>query len=130
MRNRISASILATLLAVLGVAACDSSGSSSRGGGKDDTVTLVTHDSFAVSKRVLRDFTKRTGITVKVLKNGDAGAALNQAILTKDAPLGDAFFGVDNTFLSPRSPPASSCRTRPRASTRCPRRCASMTRTG
>jgi thiamine transport system substrate-binding protein len=53
-----------------------------------------------VSKSVLRDFTKQTGITVKLLKNGDAGAALNQAILTKDAPLGDAFFGVDNTFLS------------------------------
>ena len=37
---------------------------------------------------------------MKVLKSGDAGAALNQAILTKDDPLGDAFFGVDNTFLS------------------------------
>ena len=41
-----------------------------------------------------------TGMKVQVLKNGDAGAALNQAILTKDAPLGDAFFGVDNTFLT------------------------------
>jgi thiamine transport system substrate-binding protein len=65
-----------------------------------DTVTLVTHDSFLVSKPVLRAFTQQTGITVKVLKSGDAGAALNQAILTKDHPLGDAFFGVDNTFLS------------------------------
>ena len=37
---------------------------------------------------------------MRVLKNGDAGAALNQVILTKDAPLGDAFFGVDNTFLT------------------------------
>ncbi len=49
---------------------------------------------------MLRAFTKQTGITVKVLKDGDAGAALNQAILTKDNPLGDAFFGIDNTFLS------------------------------
>ncbi len=60
----------------------------------------MTHDSFAVSKPVLRAFTQQTGIKVKVLKSGDAGAALNQAILTKDDPLGDAFFGVDNTFLS------------------------------
>ena len=64
------------------------------------TITLVTHDSFAVSKSVLAAFTKQTGIKVKVLKAGDAGAALNQAILTKDHPVGDVFFGVDNTFLT------------------------------
>lgn len=66
----------------------------------DVTVTLVTHDSFAVSKSVVRAFTRETGIRVRLLPSGDAGAALNQAILTKDHPLGDVFFGVDNTFLS------------------------------
>jgi thiamine transport system substrate-binding protein len=100
VRTRILAPILVLAVAALGLTACGTSSSGSGSGGTDDTVTLVTHDSFAVSKSVLRDFTKQTGITVKVLKNGDAGAALNQAILTKDAPLGDAFFGVDNTFLS------------------------------
>jgi thiamine transport system substrate-binding protein len=64
------------------------------------TITLMAHDSFAVSKSVLAAFTKQTGITVKVLPSGDAGAALNQAILTKSHPLGDVFFGVDNTYLS------------------------------
>ncbi|MCJ7670516.1 MAG: thiamine ABC transporter substrate-binding protein [Acidimicrobiia bacterium] len=64
------------------------------------TLTLVTHDSFALSKSVLRAFERETGIAVRVLPSGDAGAALNQAILTKDAPLGDLLFGVDNTFLS------------------------------
>jgi thiamine transport system substrate-binding protein len=64
------------------------------------TITLVTHDSFAVSKPVLAAFTKQTGITVKILQSGDAGAALNQVILTKSNPIGDVFFGVDNTFLS------------------------------
>jgi thiamine transport system substrate-binding protein len=64
------------------------------------TIILVTHDSFAVSKKVLAAFTKRTGITVKVLPSGDAGAALNQVILTKSNPIGDVFFGVDNTYLS------------------------------
>ena len=64
------------------------------------TITLVTHDSFAVSKPVLAAFTKQTGITVKILQAGDAGAALNQVILTKSNPIGDVFFGVDNTFLS------------------------------
>jgi thiamine transport system substrate-binding protein len=66
----------------------------------DVTITLVTHDSFAVSKSVLGAFTRATGVHVKVLPAGDAGAALNQAILTKDEPLGDVFFGVDNTFLT------------------------------
>src|SRR5664279_3912360 len=90
------------MLGAFALAACSSSASTTSGstGKAGTTVTLVTHDSFAVSKPVLRAFTKQTGITVKVLKNGDAGAALNQAILTKDNPLGDAFFGVDNTFLS------------------------------
>jgi thiamine transport system substrate-binding protein len=70
---------------------------SARPGG---TVVLMTHDSFAVSKPVLQAFEAQTGTKVKLLKGGDAGVALNQAILTKDHPEADAFFGVDNTFLS------------------------------
>jgi len=64
------------------------------------TITLVTHDSFAVSKSVLRAFEQANHVKVKVLAQGDAGAALNQAILTKSNPLGNVFFGVDNTFLT------------------------------
>lgn len=64
------------------------------------TVVLVTHDSFAVSKNVLRDFERRSGLKVKILRGGDAGSAVNQAVLSKDHPQGDVFFGVDNTLLS------------------------------
>ena len=64
------------------------------------TVTLVTHDSFLLSDGILDDFTAQTGITVKVVQQGDAGALVNQLVLTKDAPLGDATFGIDNTFAS------------------------------
>ncbi|MHB9149313.1 MAG: thiamine ABC transporter substrate-binding protein [Thermoleophilia bacterium] len=60
----------------------------------------MTHDSFAVSDDVLAAFTQETGLTVRVLNSGDAGAMLNQAILTKDNPLADVLYGVDNTFLS------------------------------
>ena len=63
-------------------------------------VTLLTHDSFNVSEDVLAAFTEETGIEVTVVPSGDAGTALNQAILTQDAPQGDLLFGVDNTFLS------------------------------
>jgi thiamine transport system substrate-binding protein len=64
------------------------------------TVTLMTHDSFAVSESVLQEFEESSGADVVVLNSGDAGAALNKAILTKDAPLADVFYGVDNTFLT------------------------------
>ncbi len=93
MRLRRPILVVAVLLTA---SACSSSGSTS--GAR--TVTLVTHDSFAVSKPVLRAFTTATGWKVRILKSGDAGAALNQVILTKAAPLGDVMFGVDNTFLT------------------------------
>jgi thiamine transport system substrate-binding protein len=94
---RARAFVATSVVLVLTIAAACSSGGGPSG---DRTVTLVTHDSFAASKSVLQAFTRETGWKVRVLKNGDAGAALNQVILTKDAPLGDAMFGVDNTFLS------------------------------
>jgi thiamine transport system substrate-binding protein len=63
-------------------------------------VTLLTHDSFDVSEDVLASFTADTGIEVTIVPLGDAGTALNQAILTQDAPQGDLLFGVDTSFLS------------------------------
>ncbi|WP_031090335.1 thiamine ABC transporter substrate-binding protein [Streptomyces sp. NRRL WC-3549] len=100
--TRYAATALAAALGVTVLAGCgtdgDDSGSGPSGGSR--TVTLVSHDSFDVSDAVLKAFTKETGYTVKVLKSGDAGAALNQEILTKGSPRGDVFFGVDNTLLS------------------------------
>ena len=64
------------------------------------TITVVTHDSFALSKQVLRSFERTSGINVRILRSGDAGEAVNSAILTKDHPLGDVLYGVDTTFLS------------------------------
>jgi len=65
-----------------------------------ETLTVVGHDSFAYSESVMADFTAQTGIDVQVLRSGDAGAMVNQAILSRGAPLGDVMYGVDNTFLS------------------------------
>ena len=66
----------------------------------DKTLVVMAHDSFSVSESVLAAFQQQYGVKVQVIKGGDAGAALNKAILSKDAPLADVFFGVDNTFLS------------------------------
>jgi thiamine transport system substrate-binding protein len=63
-------------------------------------LTVVTHDSFAVSDDVLKQFETDNNIQVNILRSGDAGAMVNKAILSKDNPLGDVMYGVDNTFLS------------------------------
>jgi thiamine transport system substrate-binding protein len=72
------------------------------GGGREapQEVVLVTHDSFAVSKPVLRTFERETGLKLRILQAGDAGEALNRALLTAGDPEGDVFFGVDNNLLS------------------------------
>ena len=64
------------------------------------TLNVMTHDSFTASAPVIAAFEKANNVKVNFLKSGDAGAALNKAILTRDAPLADVFYGVDNTFLS------------------------------
>lgn len=64
------------------------------------TLRLMTHDSFAISEAVIQQFEEEHNVTVEVLPSGDAGAMLNQAILSQDDPLADLLFGVDNTFMS------------------------------
>lgn len=63
-------------------------------------VTVVTHDSFAVPDEVVASFEADTGLSVTFVAPGDAGALVNQLILTQDAPLGDVVYGIDNTFAS------------------------------
>lgn len=63
-------------------------------------LTVMAHDSFSVSEGVIQQFQVANQASVAFLKSGDAGAALNKAILTRDSPLADVFFGVDNTFLT------------------------------
>ncbi|MGW8401490.1 thiamine ABC transporter substrate-binding protein [Streptomyces lydicus] len=95
--SRIAASAVAAAVGMTALAGCGGSG----GGSADaKTVTLVSHDSFSASKSVLAAFEKESGYKVRVLQGGDAGKAVNQAILSKDNPQGDVFFGIDNTLLS------------------------------
>lgn len=84
----------------LALAACGSKGSGGSGSAGGETVTVVTHDSFHVSDDLMKAFTSETGYTLKVATSGDAGALVNKLVLTKDAPLGDAVFGIDNTYAT------------------------------
>ncbi len=106
---------MAVLLAV-GAAACSSDGNGEVEARDDETrdelrraeeqrrderrtVTLLTHDSFALSDGTLEAFTEQTGYQVTQLGVGDTGELVANAVLTRDNPLGDVLFGVDNTFL-------------------------------
>ena len=69
-------------------------------GSTPSKLVLVTHDSFTLSDGTLAAFTEQTGIEVEVQAAGDAGELVNKLVLTKDSPLGDVVFGIDNTFAS------------------------------
>ena len=61
----------ATLALSLGsVTACSLGGGTTDGaagpGGESRTVVVATHDSWVMSKKVLQEFTAKTGYTVKV----------------------------------------------------------------
>lgn len=64
------------------------------------TLVMMTHDSFAISEAIIEDFQAAHNATVQVITAGDAGLATNQAILNKEAPLADVFYGIDNTLLT------------------------------
>ena len=94
-----------------------------------EVLTVMGHDSTVVPDEVLAEFEERYGARVSILLAGDAGSALNRAILAKGNPLADVLYGVDNAFLSraldegvfePYEPPALAER-RPGVAPRCQR---------
>lgn len=98
--------LLITTFLLVGCGVSQDEGISSDNSQTQDTaepvteLTLMSHDSFAISEEVLTEFEQMAGVRIILLPAGDTGAALNQAILAKDNPLADLFFGVDNTFMS------------------------------
>ncbi len=62
-------------------------------------VRLAAHDSFVISEDLVSQFESDTGYELEILRLGDTGSLTNQLILSKNAPIADAFFGIDNTFL-------------------------------
>ena len=79
-------------LLLVGLCACAPKG--------PEVLKVMTHDSFAASKQVIKEFESANQVTVQFIPSGDAGTALNKAILSKGNPIADVFYGVDNTFLS------------------------------
>jgi thiamine transport system substrate-binding protein len=88
------------VLALLWTAALLLTGGFSQAAAQTTRITVMTHDSFSASRETVAAFEQAHGVTLQFFKAGDAGAALNQAILSKANPMADVFFGVDNTYLS------------------------------
>jgi thiamine transport system substrate-binding protein len=91
--------ILSLLLIASFLAACTGQ-TPTDAAGEVRTLTVMTHDSFAVSEDVIAQFESENNVKVEFVRSGDTGASLNKAILSKDNPLADVFYGVDNTFLT------------------------------
>ncbi len=70
------------------------------GDGGENTITVITHDSFNLDAELISQFERDNDATVRLLPKGDAGTMVTALILTKGDPEGDVVFGVDNTLLS------------------------------
>jgi thiamine transport system substrate-binding protein len=60
---------------------------------------VLTHSSFTATQSVLDAFQKENNVHLQFSAGGDAGETLNKAILSKENPLADVLYGVDNTFM-------------------------------
>ncbi len=95
--------VLAVGLTALAVAACGSGADSTTESSPPTAskkLTVVSHGSFNLPDELKAKFEKESGLEVTYSPMDDAGAMVNQLLLTKDSPLGDVAFGIDNTFAS------------------------------
>lgn len=65
-----------------------------------ESLTVLTHGSFNISSEIIEAFREETGIEVSFVEGGDAGETVNRAILTRDHPVADLLFGVDNSLIA------------------------------
>ncbi len=98
MRNKFL--LLLVIVVLVSLPACQPASPQPTEAQDRQILTVLTHDSFSVSDAVVKQFEQENRARVSFLKSGDAGAVVNRAILTKESPLADVLYGVDNTFLS------------------------------
>ncbi len=90
IRN-IAVGIMATALMLAGCSAADQQEAKK---GNGETVTIVTHDSFALKDEDIAKFEKESGYKLKTISAGD-GTVVNNLKLNKKNPTVDGFYGID-----------------------------------
>jgi thiamine transport system substrate-binding protein len=89
--KKITTLLVASSLLLAGCAAVEDNTSPAK-------VTLIAHDSFAISDESIAEFQESTGFELEIIRAGDAGSLTNRLVLTKSSPIADVVFGIDNTF--------------------------------
>src|SRR6056300_637519 len=72
---------------------------SANAAGAPTPLRVITHSSFDMPKELLAKFEADAGVKLTLIKGGDAGEMLNKLILSKEAPIADVVFGIDNAML-------------------------------
>jgi thiamine transport system substrate-binding protein len=85
---------------ILVLAACAPAATGTPSPAAPVALNMMVHDSFAASEPVIAQFENQYNVKLNFIKSGDAGSVVNKAILSKNAPLADVVYGIDNTFLS------------------------------
>ena len=62
------------------------------------TLTVLTHDSFALDKKLLADFETKNSVKLRLVRGGDAAQMVNKLILAK-GNIADVVYGFDNILL-------------------------------
>ena len=62
-----------------------------------DTLTVLTYDSFAASTDVIEKFEQENNVKLQFLSVGSGGEIVARAILTADEPIADVIIGFDHT---------------------------------
>ena len=75
--------VLSLVAVALLVAGCRAGTTPTPAAGPAELV-VMTHDSFAVTESLVAAFEQQNNVKLTFLKSGDAGAALNKAILSKE----------------------------------------------
>lgn len=97
--KRMQSSVAALAVGALVLTGCSPSGES--GGetpapSETKAVEVLAYDSLELSDELLTRFTEETGYTAQITQLSSGGEMVNKLVLTKDNPLGDVVFGVDN----------------------------------
>lgn len=99
MRRAALTTTAAAAVLGIGLTGCATGAADETNGDGAGTVTLAVHDSFP-NEDFAAAASAATGFDVQVVSAGDGGELTNKLVLTKGAPIADAFFGVDNIFAS------------------------------
>lgn len=68
--------------------------------GDNSTLSILTYNSFSVSEDIVAAFEKENQVKIQFIESGDGTTMLNQAILSKEAPIADVIIGLNSIMLS------------------------------